>query len=777
MLFSYNWLSELVQGLDADPKTLGQLVTMKTAECEGVHERAGWLARVSAARVVSAEPIPGSSHNLKVVVETGRYGVKTVVCGAPNCRPGVVTAYVPAGADLNGRRIDKVTIEGVESDGMLASGAELGLNRDAAGILELGAEPGASIPGCAPDSIVEIDNKSITHRPDLWGHFGLAREVAAILRKQLSDPVDLGLVPSGPAQVSVAIDDFDLCSRYSALVFDNVTVKESPLWLEYRLESIGLNPINNIVDVTNFIMAELAQPMHAFDAELLHGDTIYVRRARDGELIVALNQEAYHLDPTNLVIADAKGAIAIAGVIGGLDSSISERTRRVVLESACFQASSIRKTSAKLKLRTDASVRFEKAQDPVNTVRGLARAIELFREVSPGIRLAGGLADTRREMPLPSPIRLPLEWLEGKLGREVEPAEVRDILERLSFGVAEPEPGVLAVTVPSWRATKDVSIKDDLVEEVGRMVGYDSVTPTAPLMPVTVPPGDEERLFDRGVRAMLAAQGFTEVYNYSFLSEEQARELGFDPAAHLAVANPIAADQSLMRLSLLPGILKNLRDNSRRLDAFRLFEIGKEIHKRPEGLPDEIPHLAAAIYGRQDGEPGLLELKRVAECLMPGAEVRPAEARAFEHPARAAEVLWQDTVVGRLFELHPSLLEGRGALLDLDLAVLRRLRPETKRYRPIQRYPASAFDLSVIAGLRELAGDLQRRLRELAGPSLVSIEFLCRYSGPPIPEGTQSVSFRLTVAAADHTLSLDEVGAIRTRIIDGMRLQGYDLRV
>jgi phenylalanyl-tRNA synthetase beta chain len=781
MNFSYSWLAGLVEGVDVAPAQLGRLITMKTAECEGVHTHAAHLERVCAARVVSVAAIAGSSHNVKAVLETGRYGARTVVCGAPNCRAGVVSAYVPAGTDLNGRAIEKMTVDGVESDGMLASGAELGLNRDAAGILEIVAEPGAPIPGCAPDSVIEIDNKSLTHRPDLWGHHGMAREVAAILRKPLRDPVQPGLLPTGEAAVKIAIEDLTLCPRYSALVFEDVTVGPSPLWLQYRLETIGLNPINNIVDVTNLIMAELAQPMHAFDQDLLRGATIFIRPARAGEQVMALNEELYKLGTANLVIADERGPIALAGIIGGLDSAINERTRRVVLESACFQATSVRKTSAALKLRTDASMRFEKAQDPENTVRGLARAVELFREVSPGIRLVGGLADQRQPAEFPAPIRLPLDWLARKLGRAIEREEVRDILERLRFGVAEPEAGVFSVTIPSWRATKDISIKDDLVEEVGRMIGYDSITPKAPSVPVTAPPSDPERLFARSVRAMLTAQGFTEVYNYSFHSEEEARALGFAVEAHLGVANPIAVGQSLMRLSLIPGIYRNLRDNSRHFERFRLFEIGREVHpelRLPDGLPTEIPHLAAAIYAREDGEAAnLFELKRVAECLMPGVEVQPAKARVFEHPARAAELLWQKNVVGRLFELHPTMLAGRAAIFDLDLDLMLRLEPREKRHRSIRRYPASAFDLSVIAGVRELVGDLRARIASLAGEPLVSIEFQRRYAGPPIPDGMQSVSFRLTVAAEDHTLSLEEAGAIRARIIDGMREQGYELRV
>ncbi len=674
MNFSYNWLSELVEGLATPAQELGRLITMKTAECEGVHAHAS-----------------------------------------------------PDPEDL-------------------------------------------------PDSIIEIDNKSITHRPDLWGHLGLAREVAAILRLTLRDPVKLELIPPADPAIGIAILDLDLCPRYSALVFDNVTVGPSPRWLQSRLEAIGLNSINNIVDVTNFVMAELAQPLHAFDHDLLEGDTIFIRRAREGEMLVALNEETYRLEPSNLVIADQRGAIALAGVIGGLDSAIHLRTRRMVLESACFLGSSVRKTSARLKLRTDASMRFEKSQDPANTVRGLARALELFRQVSPGIRLVGGLADQRKEMLPPAPIELRMDWLIRKLGREVSPEEVRDILERLHFGVSESAPGVFSVMVPSWRATRDISIKDDLVEEVGRMVGYDAIVPRAPLMAVTEPPASPERLFHRQVRLVLSQQGFTEVHNYSFLSEERARALGFDPAAHLAVANPISVEQGLMRMSLLPGVYQNILENSKHLESFRLFEIGREVHKQEAGLPREIPHLMAAIYAR-DGAAELAELKRTAECLLAGAEVRPAAARHYEHPTRAGEVVWRDQVVGRIFELHPSLVAGRAALLDLDLALILRLGEPEKRYRPIRRYPASAFDLSVVVAERELVGDLRRQIVALAGEPLEGIEFLRQYSGPPIPAGHKSVSFRLTVVAPDHTLSLEEVGAIRVRVIDGLRDLGYELRL
>jgi phenylalanyl-tRNA synthetase beta chain len=760
--FSYNWISELIDGLDLTPRDLERLITMKTAECEGIEEAGVLLAGACPAKVLSAEPITGG-HNRTAVVETARYGVRTVVCGAPNCRAGISTVYVP---------LAKKSIQGVESDGMLASAAELGVSRDSAGIVELDGEL-----GLAPDHIIEIDNKSITHRPDLWGHLGMAREVAAISRKPLLDPVKMDLLPAGAGAVQVAIENFELCPRYSALVFENVTVRPSPLWLQYRLESIGLNPINNIVDFTNYVMSEISQPTHAFDRELLSGDTIFIRPARTGERMAALNDEDYALSPSNLVIADARGPVAIAGVIGGKDTAIGPGTRSIVLESANFHASSVRKTSSQLKLRTDASMRFEKAQDPANTVRALARAVELLQELSPGIRLVGGVADQARQAPPPPVIALPMDWLRRKLGLNASAAQVRDILTSLEFQVSGSD-GMLQVTPPTWRATKDISVKDDLVEEVGRIIGYDAVEPRAPVLAAGVPPQHPERKFLRAVRGEMAAQGFTEVYNYSFVSEEDARALGYDPADHVAVANPIASDQPLLRLSLLPGIRRNLIENSKRFDSFRLFEIGREIHKRSPGLPLEIPHLAAAIYARDDGMAGLFEAKRAAECLMPGAELAPSPAHCYEHPARAADVHWRGRTVGRVFEMHPNLIEGRAAILYLNLEIMLALSEREKRYTPPRRYPSSAFDLSVIAPSRELAGDLLGKLAGFVPPEMLEgAEYVRQYSGPPFAEGSKSISFRITVGSPDRTLSSEEAGAIRNDIIEGMRALGYELRV
>ncbi len=782
MKFSYQWLSELVPGLTTDPADLQRLITMKTAECEGIEAAGAHFASVLAVRVLTVAP-PARGNNKAVTIDAGNGRQATVVCGASNVRAGMLTAWVPPGAALGEKRIGLVVVDGVESEGMLASAAELGIGCDHSGILELtNVQPGDLLPRMKPDWIIDIDNKSLTHRPDLWGHYGMAREVAAITGLALHDPVNPALLPFGEPAIQVQIADHALCPRYSALMFENVRVAPSPLWLQARLEHIGLNAISNIVDVTNLILAELPQPMHAFDADKLAGGVIYVRRARTGERLDALNGETYSLTADDLVIADAAGPVALAGVIGGAASAISEATTRIVLESANFQAASVRLTSSRHKLRTDASVRFEKSLDPENTLRGLARAVELFNELCPEMHVLGGVADNCAPIPAAKPICLPVSFVSRKLGATVSATEVRRILESLGFGAAETEHDLLTVTVPSWRATKDISVKDDLVEEIGRMIGYGEITPKAPLVECVVPPANPMRTYLRQVRSQFAAQGFTEIYNYSFVNEADLKRLHLDIAQHLGVRNPIAAELTHLRTSLLPGIFNNIISNVRHFSEFRIFEIGNEIHPEPAGLPKEIPHAMAALYGAHADAEDFFEMKRVVECLFRSARLLETEARSYEHPSRTAQIEWEGAQIGRIFELHPSLLEaegiaGRAFIFDVDLAVAQQMASaRTFRYTSPRKYPTSGFDLSVVAAFRTPAQQIEDRLISLAGAALASIEFIRQYHGRPLPQGRKSVSYHLEIGANDHTLTAEEVSEIRAGIIKSMIDAGFELR-
>src|SRR5436305_4203583 len=564
MKFSYNWLRELVPGLNMDVTALAQQITMKTAECEGVHD--------------------------------------------PGAFPGASVS-------------------------------------DA-----------ARAEGYAMDSIIEIDNKSLTNRPDLWGHLGMAREVAAIASLSVADPVEDLPVATSNGDPSITIEDAALCARFSGQRVENVKVAPSPLWMQYRLNSLGMNPINNLVDVTNYVLCELGQPMHAYDADLL-GDTIVVRAAHKGESILALNGEKYSLGEEDIVIADAHKPVGIAGIIGGNDTAIRGTTRRLVLEAASFPAARVRKSSARLKLRTDASMRFEKGQDPENTVRALARAVELLRQISPGSQAAPPIDVYARKSTLPK-IQLDIDWAERKLGRKLSTEEVINIFKSLVFGVEQLDQRKLLLTVPSWRATKDISIPEDLVEEIGRMVGYASIVPQAPAVLAAPTARNLVHEQHRAIRAAMAGQGFTEVSNYSFISDADAAMFGYQTDKLLQVANPIIADQKYMRPSLLSGIRRNLANNSRYFDDFHLFEIGRAYSKGADGTPKERTHLMAAIYGRETNGANLLEMKRVVQYVAAGAKIVPAKAHSkIMHPERAAHVEVGGQRVGDLYELHPGLLD------------------------------------------------------------------------------------------------------------------------
>jgi phenylalanyl-tRNA synthetase beta chain len=428
-------------------------------------------------------------------------------------------------------------------------------------------------------------------------------------------------------------------------------------------------------------------------------------------------------------------------------------------------------------------MRFEKSLDPENPIRGLARAAALMRLLDPGANPRGGVTDARRVWPIPAPIDTSVDFIVRKLGTPLAGERIEQILTSLGFGVQSSPSGALRVRVPSWRATKDISIPDDLVEEVGRIVGYDEIVPVAPLVACVPPPQLPMRGHLRRVRNQMTAQGFTEVYNYSFVNASSVARFGLNIADHIAVKAPVAADLTHLRRSLLPGVFGDIVSNTRHYREFRLFEIGREIHPRPgDELPVEITHLVGALYSALGDERDFYEMKRVAECVFPGAALRPAEAKAHEHPVRAALLVWRGAVIGRFFELNPALLlaegiEGRAMLFDVDLDTTLPLASIPFQYGPIRKYPTSGFDLSVIADLRLPVAAIESDLTALGAESLARLEFVRQYAGPPLAEGQKSVSYHLEVGALDHTLTSDDVSTLRNRIIEGMRARGYDLRV
>ncbi|MCM8530850.1 MAG: phenylalanine--tRNA ligase subunit beta, partial [Lentisphaeraceae bacterium] len=489
MWISLNWIKDFVDYQDdLTPNELGVLISLRVAEVEDVKICGEALSQVRVAEVTKTEPHP-DADKLKLATLFDGSETRTIVCGAANCRPGIKIPFADIGAKFNytnkeGKpavlEIKPTKIRGVESTGMLCSQSELGLADSSDGIWELPAdmELGKKLSELdefksVNDVLFEIDNKSLTHRPDLWGHYGLAREFSAIYNLPLKEISGADLNGSGSSDFKV-VNSAETCRRYSGLEVRNVKVAPSPQWMQDRLTSVGMNTINNLVDITNYILLELGQPMHAFDVEKLGDKTITVRSGKAGEVFKALDEKDYELTEEDLVIDNNGEAVALAGVMGGLDSGVSDSTTHLFLESANFDAATVRRTSTRCGLRSDSSARFEKSLDPENTVIAMARAVELIKETCPEAEIVGTVIDSYEKPYEKLSIDTSIEFLQKRLGTtDITEEFIREKLTSLGFGLE----GNLNISIPTWRATKDVSIAEDIVEEVGRMYGYDNIKP------------------------------------------------------------------------------------------------------------------------------------------------------------------------------------------------------------------------------------------------------------------------------------------------------------
>lgn len=647
------------------------------------------------------------------------------------------------------------------------------------------------------DTVFDIDNKSLTHRPDLWGHYGFAREVAAIYTLPLK-PLALADLPEAPAGIAVEVPvDADLCPRYNALVIENIQVGPSPAWLVEKLEAVGARTINNIVDLTNYVLYEVGQPMHAFDRAKLAGDKIVVRLAHEGESLATLDGGEHTLSNDMLVIADGEKAVALAGVMGGANSEVDQNTTALVLESANFHPTSVRRTAAKLAIRTESSMRFEKGLDPLQTETGLRRFVELLKQICPELKIVGGLADSDRsgkETPL---ISTRYSWINAKLGTALPNEQITGILTRLGFGV-EAQGDDLQVKVPSWRATGDVSIPEDLVEEVGRVFGYDNIEPVARLTPVVpVRPSALHSLIQTLRQTLSGALRFTEVLNYAFVGEKLLQQVGLSPENHLALANPLASDQNLLRTSLVPNMLKITAENLRFKKSFaiyeleRVFQTGFQTGTIFEHENFALCALLADVSWKSGSEHAFYAIKGQAEHVLSQLKLAgqvkiypPAAETVLDpwcHPGRTAEIWVGETRIGRLTQVHPQVLEnleikaGVG-LLELDLTTLLTLPLAGYLFAGVQKYPTVPFDISLICLEQTLIADVESCILASAPERIQSVKLFDVYRGENLGNGQKSLAFTVTFAAPDHTLGPDEIEKLQQGVIAALEAQNYTVR-
>jgi phenylalanyl-tRNA synthetase beta chain len=810
MHISINWIRQHCPfQTDESPARIGERFSLATAEVEGVESRGEDAARYVAARVVEVAPIAGTDGRLKkVLVDAGQGRPLTVVCGAPAVELGMVAPLALPGVRVRGEAIEASTIRGVVSEGMLLAEDEAGVSSDHGGLMLLpqGIPPGTPLDRVYPslrDVVLEVDNKSLTHRPDLWGHYGIAREFSSIYGVPLRPyAVDESLAAaSGDPVIRVSIESGEAarrCRRYCGLRIDNVRVGPSPDWLRHLLFAVGSRPINNIVDVTNYVLFDLGQPLHAFDTARVEAQRIVVRMPKRGEKLKLLDASEVALDAEDLVIADGARPVALAGVMGGEDSGITDATTSIFLEAANFDPVSVRRSSLR-HTRTESSARFEKSLDPYNARLGILKAAQLVLELCPGARVVGPLQDVGFRPPAPIVIEIGPGFIAERLGADLGEPAVRDILTRLGFEVGVAPAGAKAgqspawrVRVPSWRATRDISIKEDLVEEIGRIHGYGRIEPYAPSWPVAPPQGNPRRALERRIKGFLTSKGLTEVYTYSMVGEAHCKLFGLDPGAHLRIINPTSEDLDRLRRELVPIHLEKARDNQRFLSEFAFFEIGRVYRKSPGTMREPLPPAEnvriAGVFAFADKRPeNFYELKGVLLELIDAIEVDcgrvqdSKDSAPWAHPSVGAVVCLGDRPVGSFYRIHPVFtrrldLRGDVFAFDLDADALCEAPQRERRYRKLPRFPGVPFDVAVVAAERTPAARIIELIRAAGGPLIRSVEVFDVYRGPGVEEGKKSIALQMVFRADERTLGADEVSALQNAVLGALESAGFPLR-
>jgi len=814
MKISYRWLGRHVDLSGLSPQEVANDLTIHTAEVEGLEPFAPWLAEVVVGRVVERQKHPDADKLSLCKVDVGARGegqLLQIVCGAANVAQGQRVAVALPGVTLPGDlRIKKSKIRGVESQGMICSERELRLSDEHQGIWVLPGtlEPGQPVgPALGLDDwVIEIDNKSLTHRPDLWGHRGLALEVAAI-RGGKRKPLDLALPRTETgAPYPVRVESAG-CARYLGLVIEGIRNGPSPEWMRALLLAVGQRPLDLLVDLSNFVMLDLAQPNHLFDLSRLDARGILVRDARPGEKTRTLDGVERTLTPEDMLICAGDEPVAIAGVMGGEASKVTPETSALLLEAASFHPTRVRRTAARLGLRTDASARFEKNLDPTLPAQAAAHLVNLLRALQPGIRLPRPAGDAGRWQDPAGKIALRPERVRAVLGKALPDAEIARLLTALELGVTKGSPWQVAV--PSARATKDLRIEEDLIEEVGRLHGYGNIAEQPLVAPLAPAPRDERRALVRALQDHLAgAPGFHEAMTYSFLERDVVRRLGLEGQPHVGIVNPQIEGLDRVRRSVAPSLLAHLAHNRRQRAEVRLFEIGKGYepeHANARGEPRERHECALVWMAPRPPKDARFDasvferLKGVLEDLLASvgrpvtgwqrcvpSEVEPW-AIEWAHPHRAVVSRHADTpmVAAWLAALDPEVqarleldgeLDGEVAVARIDLDTLLRIPARKPRFQPLPRFPGVKVDVAVALPEERSAGEVVTAL-VAAGKGLVErTELFDLYRGKSLGPGKKSLAYHVHLRAADRTLDEADCAKYLGRVERALAELGGELR-
>ena len=787
MKVSMNWISDFVDLSGLDLNDLIHRFTLSTAEVEDVYELGREVNGVVIAEVVKVEPHPNSKKLHLVTVNCGDHE-DHCVCGAPNVREGMRIPFAPFGASVVGMTIGEATIAGVVSRGMCCSAQELGMADSSTGLLELPADAplGKLFTDvyAVRDTVFEVDNKSLTNRPDLWGHYGIAREFSAIARRPLRPLAlcDLAVYDHLP-EVPIGRIDSELCYRYSALRIDNVKKSVSPIDMQIRLYYCGMRAISLLADLTNYIMLELGQPTHAFDSRRI--ETIQVERFPEPFEFETLDGTKRRIDPETLMIKSNETPVAIAGVMGGLDSEIVADTDSVTLECATFSAVSVRKTSTRVGLRTDASMRYEKTLDPELCKLAAARFAKLLLGIDPGATVVSRFTDRYGYRYPTITLAFDQAFIDRYTGIKISGDQIVDTLTRLGFGVTRTGDD-FTVLVPSWRATKDVTIKADVVEEITRIYGYDNfriettMSALHPVRPLTVK-ADEAAIKD----ALVKQFGMHEVHTYIWCDAKKLAALNIPLPENVSLLNGMNPDTTVLRNSMQQTLLPVLNENRFYAPDFGVFEIGRVVAGQKEnGDCNERRTLGVAIqsHALMQRIPFALFLDMISTMVwnlrrQKVAYTRIAPTFAWQHPANTASITVSGKVIGYVSVVHPEVQEAidkRAFLLtaEIDLDTFAEIPKNEIVYEEPSKFPGIDIDLSFAVGQNNTFGDIESAFTAHPNETLRKISLVDVYEA----DGAKSITVRLHFVSPVKTLSKPEVQAYIDEVLAALAKNGIQLR-
>jgi phenylalanyl-tRNA synthetase beta chain len=793
MIVTYNWLKEFVD-FDLSPENLAGLLTMLGLEVEGMHSLGSGMDGVVVALVEEKIQHPNADKLSVCKVNNGKE-ILTIICGAQNFKAGDKVALAQLGTVLPGDfKIKRSKIRGIESFGMLCSEKELGLSDESAGIMILPNDSPLGDPLFAVlglrDTIFEIG--LTPNRADCLSVRGIAREIAAKLATRLKDPGHEVVASHTPVEelVSVKIDDPALCSRYTARFIADCKIGPSPGWLVSRLKAVGMRSINNVVDVTNYVLMEFGHPLHAFDFDLLSERKIVVRRATEGEMCKTLDGQERQLKSSDLTIRDGEKIVALAGIMGGENSEINANTTNILLESAYFSPVAIRRTAKRLGIHTESSHRFERGADINVLVKALDRAAHLIAELAGG-KVAKGVIDVYPNEIEPSTINFRIAKANQILGIKYSTEEVRQIFHNLGFTSEYPEPGVLQVSVPTFRV--DLEREIDLIEEVARLNGYDKIPATMPKVHIFSDRPSHHQRLEKRLRDLLVAQGLSEVINYSFVAPSSLDKvlLSVDDYRrnNIKIMNPLNEEQSVMRTTLLPGLLETAARNfSFRLLNQQIFEMRRVYLPRIDGeLPEEPLYIAGILSGSRNPESwnqykdkvDFFDAKGIVENIfemlnIPEISYKNKDIENFYHPGKACTLYHNGVALGSLGELHPEIqdhygLEQNAFYFEINFEKLMAIGTEAITVRTPSRFPDTFRDIAILVSDETEAGAILEAIKSTRLKEMEGVELFDQYKGTNIPSGQKSLAFRIRYRSYEKTLTDDEVNIMHKRVIENLR--------